>query len=122
MNFENIAIGTDIEEVERFNNKTKDNNERFLNRIFTKNELDYCFSKKNFAQHLCARFCAKEAVYKALSELDIKDVYLKDIEILKKDNSIPFVKIEKYPNLKIRLSLSHTRKYACANVFVYYSK
>lgn len=122
MNFENIAIGTDIEEVERFNNKTKDNNERFLNRIFTKNELDYCFSKKNFAQHLCARFCAKEAVYKALSELDIKDVYLKDIEILKKDNFIPFAKIEKYPNLKIRLSLSHTRKYACANVFVYYSK
>ena len=122
MNFENISIGTDIEEISRFSDKTLDKNEKFLNRIFSKNELDYCFSKKNFAQHLCARFCAKEAIYKALSDLGIKDVHLKDVEILKNKDSIPYVKIEKYSNLKVKISLSHTRKYACATAIIYYSK
>ena len=119
MDFENFAIGIDIEEIERFNNKSLENDKNFLNRIFTKKELDYCFSKKIYAPSLCARFCTKEAVVKALAEFDIDNVYYGDIEILNKENGKPFLKIAKYPEIKAKISLSHTKNYACANVILY---
>ena len=56
--FNEIAIGTDIEENSRFEGKTLENSKNFLERIYTKKELEYCFSCVNSAQHLCARFCA----------------------------------------------------------------
>ncbi len=114
MGFENISIGTDIEEIERFNNKSKDTDKNFLNRIFTQKELDYCYSKKVYAPSLCARFCAKEAVVKALSALNIHDVFYGDIEILNNDCGMPFASISKYPDIKVKISLSHSKKYAQA--------
>ncbi len=119
MNFEKTAIGIDIEEVKRFENKTIDNSSDFLKRIYTVKELEYCFSKKIAAQSLCARYCAKEAVVKALSDLKITDVYYSDIEILNTNKGVPQVKINKYPDIKVKVSLSHTKKYACANAIVY---
>ena len=50
-------------------NKTIENDFHFLNKIYTENELDYCFSNAQPARHLAARFCAKEAVVKALSNI-----------------------------------------------------
>ena len=111
---QNISIGCDIEENIRFENKSSE----FLNRIFTKNEQEYCLKSKNYAQHLCARFCSKEAIVKALSEFDIKDVYYSDIEVLNKENGVPFAKIEKYPDIKIKISLSHCKTHSIANVLL----
>lgn len=112
MNFEDIAIGTDIEQISRFNNKTLDNDAKFLAKIFTSQEIEYSFSHGIPAQHLCARYCAKEAIVKALSEFNIQDVYYRDIEILNIDSGKPYAKIQKYPNIKIKLSLSHTKDLA----------
>lgn len=116
---QNISIGCDIEEISRFENKTLENDKGFLNRIFTKNELEYCYSKKNFASHLCARYCAKEAIIKALSGFNISNIYYSDIEILNKDNGAPFAKIIKYPEIKIKISISHSRSNAVAYVIIY---
>ena len=118
MNFNDLSIGTDIEEVDRFKNRSLENDRHFFSHIFTENELGYCFSKGIPAQHLCARFCGKEAVIKALFPLNITNVYLKDIEILNTENGIPYVKIEKYPNLNIKISLSHSKKYATATAII----
>ena len=114
----NYNIGTDIEEVSRFACKTLENDYKFLSRIFTSNELDYCYKNINPETHLCARFCAKEAVIKALSGLNISDVYYKDIEISKFENGRPYVILEKYPNLDIKTSISHCKKYATATVII----
>ena len=81
----NFSHGLDIEEIERFKKYENDINSKFLNRIFTKNELDYCFSKKNPAQHLTARFCAKEASIKAIFSLENKKLFFKQIEIINKN-------------------------------------
>ena len=62
-----MFIGVDIEDISRFNNKTLENDSVFLEKIFTQNELEYCYKQKNYASSLAARFCAKEAVIKALS-------------------------------------------------------
>ncbi len=121
MEFENISIGTDIEEIERFKNKTREEDFLFLNKIFTKKELDYCYKDKQFAQHLCVRFCAKEAVVKALSDFSITDVFYSDIEILNHKNGSPYCIIEKYPNIIVKISLSHSKTYATATALCFNS-
>ena len=118
MDFEQLYIGIDIEEVSRFENKSVDNNKAFLEKIFTPKELEYCFSKMFYAQHLTARYCAKEAVVKALYPAGIKDVYYKDIEVTNDTNGCPLVSIKKYTNIKAKLSLSHTKTTAIASVIL----
>lgn len=116
MNFD-FAIGTDIEEIRRFENKTLENDIDFLNHIFTDKELEYCYKNKKYAQHLCARFCAKEAVIKALSALGADDLYYKDIEILKSASGAPYADIKKIKDkgIQIKLSMSHCRNCASAS-------
>jgi phosphopantetheine--protein transferase-like protein len=109
---QNISIGCDIEENSRFENKTPD----FLDKIFTKSELEYSLKSKKYSHHLCARFCAKEAIVKALSEFKINDVFYKDIEITNKENGAPKARIEKYPDIDIKISMSHCKSYSIANV------
>lgn len=113
----NFSQGIDIEEIVRFKKYENDINSHVLNRIFTKNELNYCFSKKNTAQHLAARFCAKEACIKALFTLENKKLFLKNIEIINK-NVYPQIIVN--TNLKnkyaISVSLSHSANYAIASV------
>ena len=116
---ENISLGTDIEKVSRFENKDKTLDEVFLKRIFTETELEYCYSNKNYAQHLCARYCAKEAVVKALADINITNIYYSDIEIIKNSNGKPSVKIIKHPELNIKISISHTNEYATATAIIY---
>ena len=59
------GIGIDLIEVERIR-KQLERSDRFINRIFTPDEIVYCESKKNRAQNFAARFAAKEAFFKAL--------------------------------------------------------
>ena len=118
MNFNDFSVGTDIEEVDRFKNRTLEKDKYFFRHIFTEKELEYCFSEGVAAQHLCARFCGKEAVIKALYALNIQNVYMSDIEILNKENGVPYVKVDKYQSLYIKISLSHSKKYATATAIV----
>lgn len=113
----NLSQGIDIEEIIRFEKYENDLNSKFLNRVFTKNELNYCFSKKNPAQHLTARFCAKEAIIKALYPFENKKLLLKQIEIINK-NKYPQINILTQLKYKysFSLSLSHSKQYAIASV------
>ena len=118
MDFTSFSIGIDIENIERFRGKSLESDMSFLSLIFTPKELEYCFSKSNSAQHLCGRFCAKEAVVKALTPLGIVDVLYNEIEILNTEKFYPIAKIEKYPNVDIKVSISHNKEYATANAIV----
>ena len=118
MDIENISIGTDIEQISRFKNKSIDCDKDFLERIFTQTEIDYSFSKNFPAQHLCARFCAKEAVVKALSDFGINDVFYNDIEVTNCEDGHPVAVINKYPNFIIKISLSHNSDAAVATALI----
>ena len=60
-------VGTDIIEVSRIEKVIKEKGEIFLNRIYTKDEIDYCESKgSNKYQHYAGRFAAKESTFKAV--------------------------------------------------------
>ena len=123
----NIKCGIDIIEIDRIKENIDSLGERFLNRIYTNKEIGYCESKKNQKyQHYAARFAAKEAVFKAISEqFDNKyEISWTDIEILNEKDGKPKVnfyniKIEKLENIDI--SISHCREYAVASVVALYN-
>lgn len=111
-----MKVGIDIEEISRFENKTLKNDETFLKRIFTERELSYCFSNSNPAQHLTARFCAKEALIKAMAD---KKIPLNKIETLNDKEGKPTINLIDYGvEIEADISLSHCNNYACANVLL----
>lgn len=109
-----MAIGVDIEDIHRFTGKSQ----MFLDKIFTQNEQKYCKSFKEPQSHFAVRFCAKEAVIKALTGLKITGIYLNQIEIFHDENKCPQIRILKQLNRNIifNLSLSHDSSKAIAFV------
>ncbi len=119
-----INCGTDIIEIDRIKDSVENIGDSFLSRVYTKNEIQYCESKKvQKYQHYAARFAAKEAVFKAISVLldDKYSICWKDIEIINDEQGKPKVNLIGV-NLKnveqIDLSISHCKLYATANVVV----
>lgn len=116
-----IRTGVDIIEVGRIQEAIESQGERFLNRVYTKTEIDYCSNTgKMTYQHYAARFAAKEAVYKAISnEIALnEDNILKKIEITNQEDGKPMVNLEalKIENIEsMDLSLSHIQNYAVAS-------
>ena len=119
-----ISCGTDIIDIDRINSSIENTGDKFIERVFTDNEIKYCESKKNQKyQHYAARFAAKEAVFKALS-WKLEDKYAicwKDIEVVDDKQGRPSLNIIGM-NLNdienIDISLSHCKEYAVANVTV----
>lgn len=111
-----MAIGVDIEDIDRFKDKPDD----FLDRVFTPVEIEYCRSFSKPESHYAARFCAKEAVIKALTALEITNVSYNEIEVFHNSYKCPQIRILKdlNKNLKFNLSLSHDRSKAIAFVTI----
>lgn len=119
-----IKCGTDIIEIDRIKESIESLGNRFLQKVFTEREIQYCESKKaQKYQHYAARFAAKEATFKAISE-SLEDKYKLswcDYEILNDEEGKPKVKIHggDLKNLEnIDLSISHCKQYAVATVVV----
>lgn len=119
-----ITCGTDIIEIERIKESIENVGEKFLERVYTKKEIEYCESKnKQKYQHYAARFAAKEALFKAISwKLDDKyEICWKDIEVLNNKQGRPELKVigVDLKNIEnIDISISHCKNYAVANVVV----
>jgi len=121
-----IKCGTDIIEIERIKESIESLGERFLNKVFTPNEIQYCESKKaQKYQHYAARFAGKEAVFKAISE-SLTDKFAlgwQDYEILNDESGKPIVKISGIELKEIEnidISISHCKQYAMATAVVIY--
>ncbi len=112
----NFGIGTDIESIDRFRKLNIIDNKLFLNKIFTKKELEHCFSKKMPASCLAARYAGKEAIVKALSSIGKANLNYKRLEIFNNEKGVPIVRINNADsgNLQIHLSLSHCEDKAIA--------
>jgi len=84
-----LGIGLDLVEVARIAGLHQRHGERFLGRVYTQAELDYCLPRAARDQHLAGRFAAKEAVFKALGTGWAEDVSWKQIEVLPDKNGAP---------------------------------
>ena len=122
-----IKTGIDIIEIERVKQSIEETDGKFCERVYTEKEIEYCESKKmQKYQQYAARFAAKEAVLKAISELlESKfDIEWKEIEIQNDENGRPYVNILKQGIhiVNIDISISHCKTYAVASVVVCYKK
>ncbi|MFQ5612621.1 MAG: holo-ACP synthase [Anaerolineae bacterium] len=114
------AIGVDIIEVARVARTIERFGERYLNRVFTEQELAYCGGR---LPSLAVRWAAKEAVGKAFGT-GIGDVAFKEIEVVCDGRSKPSLRLHGAAQTlarelgleNIQVSLSHTRDYAVAFV------
>ena len=116
------GVGVDIVEIRRINEAmTKHVN--FIDKMFSKNEIEYLKSRNLRAQFVAGRFAAKEAVAKALGT-GFRGFNFKDIVIDRNALGKPLVVLKgkartlanKYGEYKFHLSISHERENAIAYV------
>lgn len=118
------GIGIDIVKIERLKTAVEKWGDKFLERIFTKNEIDYCYEKKNPYPSLSVRFAAKEALIKAIgSEIPVS---MTEIHVKSHGNGRPSIEVsgrlKKFfaaKNIKYaHVSLSHEKEYGVASVVI----
>lgn len=121
-----VGLGIDIVEVARIR-QAIERTPRFSSRVFTPAERLYCDSKGAAAwQSYAARFAAKEAFLKALKTGWRGKITWHDIEVVSDELGIPSLNItgeakQVLADLGVsrsHLSISHTAKYAVAEVIL----
>jgi holo-[acyl-carrier protein] synthase len=121
-----VGTGIDIAEVPRIAESIARFGERFLQRVFTEGERQYCDRKANRVERYAARFAAKEAGMKALGTGWNYGVRWRDIEVRRKPGSRPTMVFHgkaaefaaRLGAVNVSLSLSHTAEQAIAHVIL----
>jgi holo-[acyl-carrier protein] synthase len=119
------GIGVDMVEIGRVRKLLEQDN-GFVERMFTAREIAYCESKYFKAQHYAARFTAKEAFFKALGTgfrdgMSWQDVEVENDELGKPQIRLTAAALKRFKSKKLKrvlLSLSHTREMAVALVVI----
>lgn len=114
-----MGIGNDIVEIARIKAIMGRYPNRFLNRIFSAQEQEYCLKKKEPSLHFAGRFAAKEAIVKALGTGFSQGVNLIDFEILPDSHGKPGVFLsplasDLFGHPTLLVSISHCKEYATA--------
>lgn len=116
------GIGIDLVKITRMKEAVERWGEKFLEKIFTYDEITYCYARKEPYLSLSVRFAAKEALIKAIgSEVRVP---LTDIEIVNNREGRPSIvargRLEEFFGKKTitqcHLSLSHEREFGIASV------
>jgi len=121
-----VGTGIDIAEVARIRRSIERFGDRFVERVYTPGEIDYCDSKANRAERYAARFAAKEAAMKALGTGWNHGVRWRDCEVMRLPGGRPTITFHgKAAAVAARLgvknaalSLSHTAEQAIAQVIL----
>ncbi|MGA3172142.1 MAG: holo-ACP synthase [Chthoniobacteraceae bacterium] len=118
-----LGIGVDIVETARIASSLERFGERFLRRVFTEAEREYCSAMPAPARHYAARFAAKEAVSKAFGTGIGSRIGWRDVEVKRKESGEPYIVLhgpaaelaEARGVLHALVSLSHSDHYSVAN-------
>jgi len=122
-----LGLGTDLIEISRIEASIARYGEQFLERVFTADEITYCFRKKrNAAESFAARFAAKEAGAKALGTGISQGISWREIEVQRAPGQRPELEFsgraaERAKVMGVRtisLSLTHSRDVAMAVVIL----
>ena len=121
-----VGTGVDIAEVPRIKAALERFGKRFLSRVFTLQEAQYCLSKANAVERLAARFAAKEAGMKAIGTGLRHGITWHDVEVVRLPGGRPNLKFsgkarefaDRLGCKRVHLSLSHTKEQAIAYVIL----
>ena len=118
-----VRHGIDMVDCNRIGQMVERYGMRFLKKVFTPREIDYCKSRRRFIEHLAGRFAAKEAVLKVLGTGWRNGIQWTDIEIVNEPSGKPRIiltgkclEIARAENLgEILISISHISTHAIAS-------
>ena len=119
------GIGVDIVEISRLERAIQEHGDRFINRLFTRREIEYCELVARKAERYATRFAAKEAARKAIgAATPVLALSWQDVEIISSTEGAPQLQFhgraaEIVNELKItraHVSLSHAQEQAVAFV------
>ena len=110
------AVGIDLLEIDRLG-RALARRPRLAERLFTDGERAYAATRARPVMHLAARFCAKEAVAKALA---LRVWNPRDVEVVSTEDA-PYVRLDGHAAARARelgvevdISLTHSRDMAGA--------
>jgi len=121
-----VGTGIDIAEVPRIRQSIERFGDRFLQRVFTDGEIQYCDSKANRFERYAARFAAKEAAMKALGTGWNHGIRWRDCEVVRMPGGRPTIAFHgkagefaaKLGMKNAALSITHTAEQAIAQVIL----
>ncbi len=110
------GLGNDIMEIERIRKSFDLHGYRFITRLFSIREQDYCLKYKDPIPHFAARFSAKESIVKALGTGFGKYASWLDMEIINDSLGRPVVVFsdhikETLNNPMVLITISHCQLY-----------
>jgi holo-[acyl-carrier protein] synthase len=115
------SVGIDLLEIERLE-RALARRPQLAARLFTESERAYAAARPRPAMHLAARFCAKEAVVKALA-LEVWNPH--DVEVVREGGGAPSVRLSGHAAARaselgasVEISMTHTRAMAGAVAMV----
>ena len=108
-----FAVGNDLVHIENFKLSLSD---LFKNKVYTPAEIAYCESFTDSLQRYASTWAAKEAIYKAIKQLDPSPLGWKKIEISRaKKAGMPTVVLPDHlKKYEVSLTISHDAEYAWA--------
>ena len=121
-----VGLGIDIAEVDRIERAIRRYGQRFLQRVFTPAEIDYCQSKANVFERFAGRFAAKEAAMKAIGTGWKRGVKWRDFEVVREPSGRPVIRFsgvaagfaEHLGMKRALVSITHTSAQAIAQVIL----
>jgi holo-[acyl-carrier protein] synthase len=121
-----IGTGVDLVEIARFRKVIERLKDRFILRVFTPVEQEFCNTHKDPVPHYAVRFAAKEALFKALGTGWAKGVTWLDVEVRRERQDAPIIRLSGEAQRlsaamgaqKVHLSLSHSDHWAIAMVIL----
>ena len=120
-----FGAGIDLIEISRISNSIKDKN--FIDRIYSKSEIQQARSLKNKSSFFAKRFAAKEAFSKAVGTGISEGISFNEITVVNNIKGKPSIKLsgktknivlKKIKKAKVHLSLSDERTHAIAMVII----
>lgn len=120
------GVGVDLIAIDRVRRAVTRWNERFLHRVFTREELDYCLKRRDPIPHLAARFAAKEAGLKALGTGLRMGIRWRELEVRRAPGGPPILVLSGRSQAigtarggsQVLLSLTHDGGYAFAQALL----
>jgi holo-[acyl-carrier protein] synthase len=117
-----VGLGADVIEVQRIRGVLERQGERFLARVFTEEEREYCSRMAQPHKHLAARFAAKEAVSKAFTTGIGAELGWRSVSVYHGPRNQPLVRLDDKGRALLSdagathviLTLSHTETVAVA--------
>ena len=120
------GIGIDVVHVTRMRGVIARWEERFLQRIFTEQEIAYCRSRRDPVPHFAARFAAKEAGLKALGTGLRLGIRWRELEVTRAQGQAPVLVLRERSReigmarrgSRMLLALTHDGDYALAQAML----